>query len=691
MSNEARRVLPTNQYLALINANSPSGTNPVATINDIAGTDVTASTGLLTGGVIFLGTGAGEISITDGSGYIVSNTGTKTSVTWTGITNITPTNIGTQLRTYLAIDSSGTLVEQPGEFTRLQSRTLIVLGLVVHIDGINIFVINNKQHIAYNAMSSTYDLAESIGIFNVSGNVFSDNGASLSIAKSTGEVFRAGSNYEIDVNTPHIKTLTSLTAPTFNYVFNDDSNSGTLSLIDPSSIDDGAGGLIALTNDNKWSVQRIYSFTSNVVAIQRGVEEFDTQTAAVLGIDGEQYFTAPSLKANGLLRGWLVVKKNATDLSDLSQAQFIEAPKFGEGGGASGGSASLVDLQTAYSNSVDPEILTDAIRGAFSIKQGSGLDTDNIIEGLNSSDEVTFEVKADGCIRATTADIVHEAEVSDDHAFEIDANANGFGDVKALFISYITETIGAADDEGVMLVNVDETLSTGGEVFALEVLTTTVGDAKVIGMKTGVGVDIIEQFSGVFGDLTSILNGVTDVTTELSLGGAGNVSAFIADNDTVTLGSTTKFQEIEVILRTVSSVTINPVFEYSTGIGTWATFTPTDGTNGFRNTGEILWDNTNIPSWATGVGTEFLIRITRTRNNVPTTPIIDLMQVVAPDLFNWDKNGNLSVKTLKTSDTPFFDDDIAAGIGGLTQGDIYQTTGAAAAPLNAVGILMIKQ
>ena len=40
---------------------------------------------------------------------------------------------------------------------------------------------------------------------------------------------------------------------------------------------------------------------------------------------------------------------------------------------------------------------------------------------------------------------------------------------------------------------------------------------------------------------------------------------------------------------------------------------------------------------------------------------------------------------------PSYDDDTAAGVGGLVTGDMYQTTGSGAAPLNAAGILMIKQ
>jgi hypothetical protein len=40
---------------------------------------------------------------------------------------------------------------------------------------------------------------------------------------------------------------------------------------------------------------------------------------------------------------------------------------------------------------------------------------------------------------------------------------------------------------------------------------------------------------------------------------------------------------------------------------------------------------------------------------------------------------------------PAHPDDAAAGAAGLTAGQLYQTDGTAAAPLNAAGIVMIKQ
>lgn len=54
-------------------------------------------------------------------------------------------------------------------------------------------------------------------------------------------------------------------------------------------------------------------------------------------------------------------------------------------------------------------------------------------------------------------------------------------------------------------------------------------------------------------------------------------------------------------------------------------------------------------------------------------------------------SGNLTVggSTILTLDA--YDDDAAAAAGGLASGKLYQTTGAGAAPLNAAGIVMVKQ
>ena len=55
-----------------------------------------------------------------------------------------------------------------------------------------------------------------------------------------------------------------------------------------------------------------------------------------------------------------------------------------------------------------------------------------------------------------------------------------------------------------------------------------------------------------------------------------------------------------------------------------------------------------------------------------------------------DDCGNGDAGILLTG-IPAYDDDTAAGVAGLVAGAVYQTTGLGAAPLDAAGILLIKQ
>ena len=62
-----------------------------------------------------------------------------------------------------------------------------------------------------------------------------------------------------------------------------------------------------------------------------------------------------------------------------------------------------------------------------------------------------------------------------------------------------------------------------------------------------------------------------------------------------------------------------------------------------------------------------------------------------------DQTQNFTVQSIinlvgsATLTLPAYDDDTAAGAAGLTAGKLFQTTGVGAAPLNAAGIVMIKQ
>ena len=54
-------------------------------------------------------------------------------------------------------------------------------------------------------------------------------------------------------------------------------------------------------------------------------------------------------------------------------------------------------------------------------------------------------------------------------------------------------------------------------------------------------------------------------------------------------------------------------------------------------------------------------------------------------------SGSFTASTITLNNVPAFQDEANAALGGLSTGDLYQTTGTGVAPLNVAGILMVKQ
>lgn len=282
--------------------------------------------------------------------------------------------------------------------------------------------------------------------------------------------------------------------------------------------------------------------------------------------------------------------------------------------------------------------------------------------------------------------IIETSTGPDAHVLEIIATASGFGDFKAVDINYITGSLSAGDEDAIILINIDETSATGGEIFGLEVLSTTEGTDVVGGLKVGIGVNAIHQESGTFGDLDEILNIAVDVTAALAHGGAGNISMFVADDDIIILGDAAVWDETEVVLDTgASGGGIAPIFAFSTGGANFTNFVPVDGTNGFKNTGVIDWDSSDLSGWATATSGRFEIRITRTRNTLTTTPIVDEIQRGAATEFEWDKNGDVNLNSL-TLVVPLVVSSGGTGLATITDHGVMLGSGTGAVtPLGVAG------
>lgn len=297
-------------------------------------------------------------------------------------------------------------------------------------------------------------------------------------------------------------------------------------------------------------------------------------------------------------------------------------------------------LQEAYG--AGENITTTDTDGAVQLQRGTtGGDDDVVFEILNGAGTQKWSVRGDGQVTSS-----YTATASDQRAVKVTVDADGNGDVTAHDIVYSTGATGSNADEAVNLVNVDESDSLGGEVAAHEVLSTNEGSANVTALLAGATIDPLKQLSGTFGNADTILDNAADVTTALSSGGAGNITILDADTDTFTVSSAFKFEEMELIFDTPETGFLFLGFEHSTGVDTWGTFFPTDGTNSMTNNGVISWLDSNIPSWAVGAGGEYLIRITRDLSFAAINPIVDLVQISAVVEYGWDKNGDLTVNNI---------------------------------------------
>ena len=268
-------------------------------------------------------------------------------------------------------------------------------------------------------------------------------------------------------------------------------------------------------------------------------------------------------------------------------------------------------------------------------------------------EEIKHSLIIDGNLTSDSIDIIHIATLSDDHALEIDVDAAGFGDVKAVDINYDTGVTNVGDEAAIILIDINDFDALGGPVYGVEVLTTE-GGSEVYGAKFGAEVHPILQDSGVFINPTTGTNNTpsTDVPAMIDGSTGTSTTIFVNDDDYIIIGNVAPFTEIEFNIQTpVSNPGIQPTFGYSiAGAGVFTTFSPVDGTNGFRNSGIIAWDADDLVSHTTidDTGT-YDIKITRTHNTQGSVSLY-FAKTAATVVYMWDKNGIITVADVIVDD-----------------------------------------
>lgn len=232
-------------------------------------------------------------------------------------------------------------------------------------------------------------------------------------------------------------------------------------------------------------------------------------------------------------------------------------------------------------------------------------------------------------------------------------DTNNQADTSAIITEYKARGMRPGDTGAIHQVDVDTSNSLGGIIEGWHVEKSGTGLVDVHAIHAGTGVHPIHQDSGEFGNIEQafIFDGsFTDVTASFN-STSSDVQMFVNNDDYVYIKKDTMFSEVEVLLSiTASGAGVKPIFEYFNG--SWTSFGPADGTNGFRLTGNIVWTASDLIGWTNNSVNSingFWIRIQRTANSLTTPPTEDTIKYSLPIEYTWDPNGNLFINEMNMS------------------------------------------
>lgn len=330
------------------------------------------STGYREGGIISVDPMDNTmINVTSGFGIVVDNATnplqpTRQIVNWNAFNNVPIQFLTTSQFSNITINAQGQLIQSPvnvpGNTIR---RNEIVLGRLNHPHGTLLSVVN-YQHPIYDVRLFWEDLVHALGeVINETGNIFGPASNNLTMIKSSGRTFKIGTNILNNKKDPHVTNDPTLNPVNFVYEYRDGSGGWIIETmlrtdIDPNNFDDGSGVLQPVPVGRYSNQILLYDNSTQSVIVKYAQFTYANIQDAIDGIIADPLIANPFDVGYLSRRAILIVLQGATDLSNLTQARFVELDKFGNVGAGGGAAGSTATLQVTYGNSTVPQIVLDA-------------------------------------------------------------------------------------------------------------------------------------------------------------------------------------------------------------------------------------------------------------------------------------------------------------------------------------------
>ena len=330
---------------------------------------------------------AGTIVHVDSS----TNPPTVTEQTFGPYTAVTPTFLASETASFISIDINGNIVQRSARATAEQRRTTATVGLVSHVNNTTIDAVVNTPVVNVEAVSQTHDVIRALGFFSTSGNQISGVGGTLTVDKTAGGGFALNENASVNIKDPHNVSMPALSPATMFHILQDATIVSIGATIDPTIYDNGGVSTTVPANNNA-TISYVYIFPNNSVVYLIGQEVFANFADAIDAAGTENVILPSDIADGALLLARVILKKNATDITDSNEALIIPAASI------AGGGATVTTMQQAYDVSSEPEIITDSTRGSVTLQRGSASDDDKVFEIKNGAGTVVFSVDGNGFV-----------------------------------------------------------------------------------------------------------------------------------------------------------------------------------------------------------------------------------------------------------------------------------------------------
>jgi hypothetical protein len=330
-------------------------------------------TGLLYGGVVTYS--GSNVFVSPGSGIIAEHnatTGSEVSpmieyVTWNAITQ-SIVNIATQQVTYLYIDNNGSLQQQSTRFTSQQYHDYIPLGAVGHFDYTQVSAFGGGVQTAYDQGSQISNFIDAFGPLKMSGYGLTGQAGSLRLSVGSGTSFIHGGFYQNDpefpsqITTPSQVTASLARVQRSGSAIKFDTNAGNLyTVVDPTRYDRDGDGTLSPVGSGNWSIQRVFTDPkTGVLYVYYGQARYTSLLNALQYLPTDPFTEGDTFDFTTFV-GYLVLKGNASDITDTAANSIINGGLFRGSGQGSGGGIALSNLEDLTDVSITTPINGQAL------------------------------------------------------------------------------------------------------------------------------------------------------------------------------------------------------------------------------------------------------------------------------------------------------------------------------------------